>query len=98
MQFDVPRHRLFMGFREDWPRMNAVPEWFTVEPEEAHRYKIVDADSGEVQVVSGKLLSEGMPVHVDTEKPLRLAVVPITVAEAAPMPAAGACLKGGLLW
>ena len=34
LQFDVPRHRLTMGFQQDWPRMNAVPEWFVVEPDE----------------------------------------------------------------
>ena len=21
-----------MGFAQDWPRMNTLPEWFTVEP------------------------------------------------------------------
>ncbi|UCG33936.1 MAG: hypothetical protein JSU68_04725, partial [Phycisphaerales bacterium] len=36
IQFDIPRHRIHMGFRQDWPRMNAVPEWFTVEPDDAH--------------------------------------------------------------
>jgi len=38
LQFDVPRHRLYMGFTRDWPRMNAVPEWFSVEPDESHSY------------------------------------------------------------
>jgi len=31
LEFDIPRHREFMGFRRDWPRMNTLPEWFTVE-------------------------------------------------------------------
>ncbi|MFP4500911.1 MAG: hypothetical protein ACLFTT_07925 [Candidatus Hydrogenedentota bacterium] len=33
LEFDLPRHRVYMGFTKDWPRMNTLPEWFTVEPE-----------------------------------------------------------------
>ncbi|MDZ7721250.1 MAG: hypothetical protein U5R06_00115 [candidate division KSB1 bacterium] len=33
LEFDRPRHRLYMGFHKDWPRMNTLPEWYTVEPE-----------------------------------------------------------------
>ncbi|MFH1267010.1 MAG: hypothetical protein ABIK89_14885, partial [Planctomycetota bacterium] len=59
LQFDVPRHRLYLGFEQDWPRMNAVPEWFTVEPDETHRYKVEDVEAGTTRLVSGKSLSEG---------------------------------------
>ena len=76
LQFDIPRHRLYMGFTRDWPRMNAVPEWFTVEPDEAHRYTVEDVDAASTRTVSGKLLSEGLPVRVAPEKPLRLIVRP----------------------
>jgi len=76
LQFDIPRHRLTMGFARDWPRMNAVPEWFTVEPDEAHRYTVTDADAGTPRTVSGKLLSEGLPVRLTPGKPLRLIVRP----------------------
>ena len=74
IQFDVPRHRLTMGFEEDWPRMNAVPEWFTVEPDEEHQYTIQDVDRGSVKKVAGKALSDGLPVHLEPGKPLRLVV------------------------
>ena len=35
LEFDIPRHRLYMGFEQDWPRMNTLPEWFVVEPDSA---------------------------------------------------------------
>jgi rhamnogalacturonyl hydrolase YesR len=76
LQFDIPRHRLYLGFRQDWPRMNAVPEWFTVEPDEGHRYKVEEVDAAKTQVVSGKLLSEGLPVRLEPGEPLRLVVRP----------------------
>jgi len=74
LQFDVPRHRLTMGFEQDWPRMNAVPEWFTVEPDESHRYTVTDADTDSSQVVWGRRLSEGLPVRLEPKRPLRLMV------------------------
>ena len=74
LQFDIPRHRLYMGFEQDWPRMNAVPEWFTVEPDESHRYRVEDIDAKWTRVVSGKSLSKGLPVRVEPDKPLRLTV------------------------
>lgn len=74
LQFDVPRHRLTFGFAEDWPRMNSVPEWFTVEPDESHHYEIRDADTGAAQVVSGRSLHGGWPVRLQPGKPLRLKV------------------------
>jgi len=74
LQFDIPRHRLYMGFKKDWPRMNAVPEWFTVEPDESHMYSVKDIDTGTTKFVSGKLLSKGLPVSIGPDKPLRLIV------------------------
>lgn len=56
--------------------MNAVPEWFTVEPGDSHRYEMRDVDAATVQVVSGKSLREGWPVRLEVAKPLRLVVRP----------------------
>ena len=56
VQFDIPRHRLYLGFKQDWPRMNAVPEWFTVEPDEDHRYAVENIDTGSTRVHTGKSL------------------------------------------
>ncbi|MBW7989150.1 MAG: hypothetical protein FVQ84_03915 [Planctomycetes bacterium] len=74
LQFDIPRHRLYMGFKQDWPRMNAMPEWYTVEPDESHLYRVEDIDAKWTRIVSGKSLSEGLPIHVEPDRPLRLVV------------------------
>jgi hypothetical protein len=80
LHFDIPRHRLTMGFRQDWPRMNCMPEWFTVEPDRAHTYRVTDLDTATERVVTGKLLAEeGLPVHVESHRPLRLIVAPAPV-------------------
>ena len=76
LQFDVPRHRITMGFEQDWPRMNAVPEWFTVEPDESHHYQVEDVDGASTRLVSGKALHEGLPIRLEPKKPLRLVVSP----------------------
>ncbi len=56
--------------------MNAVPEWFTVEPDESHQYVVEDVDAQTRQVVTGRSLSEGWAVRVEPGKPLRLIVAP----------------------
>ena len=76
LQFDVPRHRLYLGLKQDWPRMNAVPEWFTVEPDKAHKYAVEDIDAATTRVVTGRSLSQGLPVRIEPGKPLRLVVRP----------------------
>jgi len=81
LQFDVPRHRITMGFEQDWPRMNAVPEWFTVEPDDSHQYMLEDVEAGSTRAVSGKSLSEGLPILLKPGKPLRLVVSPCRTAE-----------------
>ncbi len=65
-----------MGLKQDWPRMNAVPEWFTVEPDETHKYTVEDVDASTTRTLSGKTLSEGLPVRIEPGKPLRLIVRP----------------------
>ena len=77
IQFDIPRHRIYMGFKRDWPRMNAVPEWFSVEPDDEHRYAVKNVDDGTSEVHCGKSLAEGLPVSLETNKPLRLIVRPV---------------------
>jgi len=60
--FDIPRHRLYMGFKHDWPRMNTMPEWFTVEP--AKQYTVEDAATGVKKNYTGKQLHEGLTVEL----------------------------------
>ncbi len=59
--FDVPRHRLYMGFERDWPRMNTMPEWFTVEP--GGRYTVRAGEDDE-RDLAGKQLAAGLRVDV----------------------------------
>jgi hypothetical protein len=72
--FDVPRHRLDMGFTYDWPRMNTLPEWFTVEPE--RRYRIEDLTAKAVGRRTGQQLHDGLPVKLEAGKELRMVVEP----------------------
>jgi hypothetical protein len=73
LEFDIPRHRIYMGFEKDWPRMNTVPEWFTVEPDDT-LYGIQDITAGSTTQTTGKQLHEGLPVTARPDKPLRLIV------------------------
>ena len=74
--FDIPRHRLYMGFRHDWPRMNTLPEWFTVEPDE--RYEVRDVGGGSRETLTGRQLHEGLPVRLQAGVEKRLLVRPAT--------------------
>jgi len=73
LQFDFPRHRVFWRMKHDWPRMNTLPEWFTVETEKT--YRVADA-RGRVQHCSGRQLRDGLAVSVAAEESLRLEVEP----------------------
>ncbi len=73
LRFDIPRHRVFWRMKHDWPRMNTLPEWFTVEAEKT--YRVVDAE-GRVQHCSGRQLHDGLPVTAGPAEPLRLHVEP----------------------
>ncbi len=58
--FDIPRHRVYMGFQYDWPRMNTLPEWFTVELEGEYTVRDMGSD-GEIEH-TGRELHAGLPV------------------------------------
>ncbi len=72
--FDIPRHREYLGFKQDWPRMNTLPEWFTVEPKS--RYEIRDIGKKTSQLLTGNDLRRGLPVEAIPGQPLRLTVLP----------------------
>ena len=71
--FDIPRHRLFLGFQRDWPRMNTLPEWFTVEPEAQY---IVEGLPGAPQQMTGSQLRDGLPLELESGGELRLSASP----------------------
>ena len=55
--------------------MNAVPEWFTVEPDDTP-YDVENVTAGTRSTHSGRQLHEGLPVAVEADTPLRLIVTP----------------------
>ncbi|MCC6144878.1 MAG: hypothetical protein IT368_13815 [Candidatus Hydrogenedentes bacterium] len=73
LEFDLPRHRVYMGFAEDWPRMNTLPEWFTVEPES--QYKVQRGDEP-AQVYTGRQLHAGLEVALQANETLTVIVTP----------------------
>ena len=75
--FDIPRYRQFMGFAKDWPRMNTLPEWFTVEAERS--YTVRNVATGQRTLATGSELHEGLAVAAEPGKPLRLEVSPLPV-------------------
>ncbi|MDP6525205.1 MAG: hypothetical protein QGH15_13380 [Kiritimatiellia bacterium] len=70
--FDFPRHREYMGFKKDWPRMNTIPEWFTVEAD--GEYKVSDITNGTGKTYRGKQLRDGLPVELKEREELVLRI------------------------
>ena len=70
--FDIPRHRQYMGFSKDWPRMNTLPEWFTVESKIEYTVSNILADSSIKR--TGKKLHAGLPVKIPASGEIRLLV------------------------
>ena len=60
--FDKPRHKEYMGFAHDWPRMNTLPEWFTVEA--GRSYTMEDVPSGKTARTS-KELHQGLDIALN---------------------------------
>ncbi|MEA3367173.1 MAG: hypothetical protein U9R68_03550 [Planctomycetota bacterium] len=72
--FDIPRHKVYMGLRHDWPRMNTLPEWFTVEA--GASYTVRNLSAGSEGTHTGKAMAEGIPLRLDPGKEVRLVVEP----------------------
>ena len=70
--FDVPRHRHYLGFQQDWPRMNTLPEWFTVEPDGT--YTVRNLTTGAETTCSGEHLHDGLPLELEPGVETRLLV------------------------
>jgi len=72
--FDIPRHRQYMGFSKDWPRMNTLPEWFTVESKTKYTIKNITTDSSMKR--TGEKLHTGLPVKIPASGEIRLLIEP----------------------
>ncbi|MHC4567404.1 MAG: hypothetical protein ACYTE3_16795 [Planctomycetota bacterium] len=73
--FDIKRHKHYVRFAKDWPRMNTLPEWFTVELE--RRYKVIDLRSGDAATYTGRQLHAGLPIRLRAAETATLRVEPI---------------------
>lgn len=74
LEFDLPRHRVYMGFARDWPRMNTLPEWFTVEPDGL--YTVCRGDEPPRRY-TGRQLHAGLNVSLGAGDTLRISVAPV---------------------
>jgi hypothetical protein len=72
LKFDFSRHKVYWNMPFNYPRLNAPPEWFTVDPD--HNYEIKDLATNQTTVHSGKTLIEGYKVILDGKSPMRLRI------------------------
>jgi hypothetical protein len=61
--FDGARHSTVWGLPQNYPRINAFPEWFVVDPDATYRLSYVETDA--VEHRSGRELLAGIPVALD---------------------------------
>ena len=73
--FDIPRHKLWLNFARDWPRINYLPEYFTADPAKQYGVRV---GTGDPRAVSGTSLRDGLPVQVVPGTALTIKVEPAT--------------------
>ncbi len=73
LRLDSPRHALFWKMPQNYPRVNSLPEWFTVDP--GSTYRLTNTDSGESWEVKGAELISGYPLVLDGENGWQLNLV-----------------------
>jgi len=73
--FDIKRHKHYVRFEKDWPRMNTLPEWFTVELKK--RYKVTNIETGKTQTRMGWQLHEGLQIRLRAAETATLYVEPM---------------------
>ena len=64
-----------MGFEKDWPRMNTLPEWFTVELDKV--YRITNLEIGKTETYMGKQLHDGLELKLKAAERITLRIEPI---------------------
>jgi hypothetical protein len=75
LRFDRPRHREFWRMPENYPRLNAWPEWYAVSAD--RDYEVVNLETGKKQRLKGAELARGYPVTLDGKNPLRMEVTAV---------------------
>jgi hypothetical protein len=66
LRFDQDRHRIILNLPFDYPRLNATPEWFVVEPHKT--YSVVNLRTGEETCYTGASLAQGLAVTMDEKE------------------------------
>jgi len=64
--FDKPRHEEYMGFEKDWPRMNTLPEWFTVDADAEYVIEFAVGDDKGSLPTKGPVLGSTLRDGVET--------------------------------
>jgi hypothetical protein len=72
LEFDIPRHRHFFRWQHDWPRMNTLPEWYTVASERDYIVRGLATDNETTH--TGRQLSAGLALEVTPNAPTRLLI------------------------
>lgn len=70
---DGPRHSTIWGLPRNYPRLNAFPEWFVVDPDAT--YRLTSAASGTVGRRTGGELLTGVPIAIEGGR-LHLEITP----------------------
>lgn len=63
VKFDLPRHYTIWNLPMEFPRLNATPEWFVVEPHK--KYSVVGLAKDKTLLFSGESLAQGLHVVID---------------------------------
>ncbi len=73
LKFDYPRHREIFNLPMDYPRINQLPEWFTVERDQ--QYELIFKNTGDTKRVSGTDLVEGISISSTSGEAIFIEVV-----------------------
>ena len=60
--FDGPRHKTNFNLPIDWPRINQMPEWYTVEENQIYRIRINDR----AKKYKGSELTQGIKINIES--------------------------------
>jgi hypothetical protein len=60
--FDSKRHKTYMNMPLDWPRINQLPEWYTVDPDK--NYILINNTTKSESLFSGHELINGINIKV----------------------------------
>lgn len=71
LRFDSPRHRNIWNIRQNYPRLNEFPEWFTVESDLL--YPVAKGDQDARKILGADLIS-GIPLSLEPGEEMTLKV------------------------